>query len=228
MATKIEKSDTAFNAQLKNFANKLANYNTLLGVSAADLTAIRADSIAFDYVMSNQELVQNFAHNYTHYHEQLRNGGSTTLGPLPVLLPFAAAPLMPGANIEARFRMLIQRIIHSPNYTNAIGQDLRIVGPINDFNPNNGKPVFSIEKVAGGHPQLFWTKGKYQAVEIWKDSGQGFLKLHTAIQHEYMDTTPLPAMGLTATWTYKMIYLLSDAQVGSWSDAASITVSGEV
>jgi len=228
MGTFIEGTDRAFNTQLKSFANKLANYNTLLGISAAELTAIRADAIAFDYVMTNQETVQDFAHTYTNYHEQLRRGGSNTLGPLPLAPVFPAAPLMPGANIEARFRLLIQRITHATNYTLAIGQDLGIIAPVPDFNPDLGKPVFSITKIAGGHPVLVWKKGKFEGIDIFKDSGAGFVKLDRSTRPDYTDRSPLPAFGISAVWKYKMIYIYKDAEVGNYSDEATVTVVGEI
>jgi hypothetical protein len=38
----------------------------------------------------------------------------------------------------------------------------------------------------------------------------------------------LPPQGTSATWKYKMIYLINDEPVGNWSDVVSVTVSGEV
>ena len=38
--------------------------------------------------------------------------------------------------------------------------------------------------------------------------------------------SPLPAAGTSAVWKYKAIYRLNDAQVGQWSDVATIGVMG--
>jgi hypothetical protein len=45
-------------------------------------------------------------------------------------------------------------------------------------------------------------------------------------QPDYLDTTPLPAFGNTATWIYIMIYMIADEEVGQWSDPVIVTVVG--
>ncbi len=228
MATFIEKTDPAFNLQLKNFANKISNYSAALGLTAAEVTAIKADSAAFDYILSNQLAIQTFAQNYTTFKSQLRNGSGLTLGGLPAQPVFPAAPPMPGVNTESRLRNLLQRITHSTAYTTAMGQDLGIEASASIFNPAEGKPQFYIKFSSGGYPNLRWTRGKFQGVEIWKDSGTGFTKLDRDMRPDYTDKTNLPAAGATAVWKYKMIYLLKDEVIGNWSDVVSVTVHGEV
>jgi hypothetical protein len=228
MAIFIEKTDTAFNLQLKNFANKISNYSAALGLTAAEVTAVKADAAAVDYVFGNQLTVQTFAQNYTAFKNQLRTGSGLTLGALPTLPAFAAAPALPAVNVENRFRNLLQRITHSPNYTTAMGQDMGIEASATVFTPADGKPIFDIELSSGGHPNLLWTRGKFQGVEIWKDSGIGFVKLDRDMRPDYIDKTNLPVAGATAVWKYKMIYLVNDEVVGSWSDVVSVTVQGEV
>ena len=117
MALVIEKNDAAFNAQLKNFVNKITTYSTALGLTAAEVASVKADATALDYILGNQVAIQTFALNYTAYKNILRNGGVATLGALPVLPVFAAAPALPGTNLEARFRNLLQRITHNSAYT---------------------------------------------------------------------------------------------------------------
>jgi hypothetical protein len=228
MAILIEKTDTAFNLQLKNFASKISTYSTALGLTAAEVTSIKADAAAFDFILNTQLAVQTFAQNYTVFKNNLRNGGDLTLGALPVQPVFGAAPALPALNIESRFRNLTQRIAHNAAYTAAIGLDLGIEAPVSVFNPDNGKPVFKIELSSGGHPNLRWTRGKFQGVEIWKDSGNGFSKLDRDMRPDYIDKSNLPAAGITAVWKYKMIYLLKDEVIGNWSDVVTVTVHGEV
>jgi hypothetical protein len=231
MALIVEKADAAFNLQLKNFANKISTYSTALGLTAAEVTAIKADAAAFDYLLSNQEAVQTFAQTYTAYKNLLRKGGQSVLGALPTAPVFAAAPAMPAPNVESRFRSLTQRISNSSAYTTAIGEDLGIEGPsaaAAKATMTAGKPVFFIELSLGGHPNLRWTKGKFDGVEIWKDSGTGFTKLDRDMRPDYIDKSNLPAAGIAAVWKYKMIYLLNDEPIGNWSDVVSVTVVGEV
>src|SRR5258708_4778168 len=110
MATLIERTDAAFNAQLKNCSNKISNYSGALALTAADVAALKADSLATDYIQINLLAVQTFSRNYFAYKSLLRNGGEPVLGALPVLAAFPVAPAMPAPDIEGRFRALVQRI----------------------------------------------------------------------------------------------------------------------
>jgi len=228
MALVIERKDDAFNAQLKNFANKISMYGTTLGLTAGEIASIKADSLAVDYIFGNQRAMQTSARNYTAFKKMLRRGGGQSLGSVPVAPALGTAPPMPAANIEARFRSILQRITHHAAYTSAMGEDLGIEGAEVVFNSAAGKPKFSIVFATGGCPNLRWKKGKFQGVEIWKDSGNGFVKLDRDMRPDYIDKSPLPAAGVSAVWRYKMIYLMNDEVAGSWSDLVSVTVHGEV
>ncbi len=231
MALNIEKTDIALNAQLKNFGNKIGTYSAALGLTAAEVAAAKADATAFDYIMTNQLATQTFGQTYTGFKNLLRKGGEQTLGVLPVQPVFAVAPPVPAANIEGRFRNLLQRIAHNSGYTTAIGEDLGIEAPdaaATKASLNAGKPDFKIEMSSGGHPNLRWTKGKFDGVEIWKDSGTGLVKLDRDMRPDYIDKTNLPASGTAAVWRYKMIYLMNDEPIGNWSDVVNVTVYGEV
>jgi len=228
MATYIENADAAFNSQLKNFANKIGAYGPALGLTPAEIAAIKIDAAAFDYIFINQMAMQTFAQTYTAYKALLRKGGGLLPASVPVQPVLGPPPAMPASDISFRFRKVVQRIIHSLAYTRAIGEDLGIEAPVSVFNPVNGKPKFTIEFVAGGCPNLKRTKGKYHGVEIWKDSGNGFVKLDRDMRPDYVDKSPLPAAGVSAVWRYRMIYLMNDEIAGNWSDLVSVTVHGEV
>lgn len=223
----IERQDAAFNLQLKNFAAKINTYATALGITAAQVNSIKADSLYFDYVLNAMITYQTFAHNYTKYKTELRHGHVTNLGGLPTPPVLGAAPALVAADIETRFRALIQGFSHNANFTAAMAQDLGIEAPANNFNPATGKPVLTIDFNHGGHPVLHYTRGNFDGVEIWKDTGSGFVKLERINQTTYTDNSPLPAAGQAAVWRYKIIYLYKDNVVGDYSDAVSITVYGQ-
>lgn len=227
MTIYIERQDAAFNLQLKNFATKIATYATALGVTPAQVTSIKADSAFFDFTLSAMITFKTFAHNYSHYKTELRHGHVTVLGALPAIPVLGTAPAAVAADIEARFRTLIQNFANNSNFTPAIAQDLGISAPANTFNPATGKPQFTIDLTAGGHPSIHYTRGDFDGVEIWKDAGAGFLKLERVTQTTYTDSSPLPAANQAALWKYKLIYLLKDAVVGSYSNDVNITVYGQ-
>ena len=227
MSTTIDRTDAGFNLQLKTFVGKIGTYAATFGLTTAQVNAVKADSLFFDYVLNSMLTMQTFAHGFTKYKSELRHGNVQSLGALPVIPTLGTAPAAVAADIEARFRTLIQIITKNANYTNAIGQDLGIAGAETTFDPSTGKPLFGIELTAGGHPKLHYIRGDFDGAEIWKDTGTGFIKLERVTQTAYIDPTPLPAANLAAVWHYKMIFLYKDAVVGSYSDVVSITVNGQ-
>lgn len=224
----IETTDDGFSAQLKNFSDKISSYATTLGLADAEVQGVKKDATLFAYVMGGMYAYRSTALNYTAYKDLLRYGGDGTLGALPVAptLP-TPAPSVTTANVQARFSALVQKCMLSPNFTEAIGQDLGILGSNTPFNPQDGKPTFKIEFSSGGHPNLVWKKGKFQGVDIHKSlDGVNFTRLDKDFSPDFIDKTELPDAGKSAVWYYKMIYLYKDEIVGNWSDVASVTVSG--
>ncbi|GHN01664.1 hypothetical protein WSM22_31530 [Cytophagales bacterium WSM2-2] len=229
MAIFIESNEIAFNSQFKNFANKISIHGPTLGLLPAEITAIKADSAANDYMITSNVQIQTFAQNYTKFKNILLRGGEDVLGVLPASPIFGTAPPMPAPNIRGRFRALLQRLTHHPAYTAAIGEDLGVEAPaVVNTTPIKIKPDFFIEMSSGGYPNLRWTKGKMDGVEIWKDTGSGFVKLDRDMKPDYIDKSQLPAAGMSAVWRYKMIYIKNDEHIGSWSDTVTVTVYGEV
>ncbi len=178
--------------------------------------------------MLAQESTQDFSESVTSYKNLLRYGnGTQVLGAFPPQPQLPNSPAVP-ANVQERFSKLVQRIKGSPNYTKTIGEDLGIEADTSAFDPEAGKPVIKTAYSSGGHPVLKWKKGKFQGVEIWKNTGSGWVKLDTDSSPDYTDKTELPPVGQTAVWKYKMIYLYKDAVVGEWSDEVTVTVLGSV
>lgn len=136
--------------------------------------------------------------------------------------PPAAVP--PG--IFARASALAARLKKHPGYTDALGQDLGLIGAEQTVDLNSLKPVLEISPPAG-HPNVGWTKQGMDGLEIQVDRGTGafaFLAFDTI--PDYLDTAPLPAPGTSAVWKYQALYRLNDEPVGQWSDGASVSVMG--
>lgn len=221
-------SDAGFGIQLENFNAKLPNYATVLGVSTTELSVLKTDTDYYLEVLVAQSKFQTYAEAVTKYKDLLCYGnGTEVLGSFPTVPTIPSAPPA-GANVQERFSKLAQRIKGSPNYSKSIGEDLGIEAKEEPFDPQAGKPEIKTAFSSGGHPVLKWKKGKYQGVEVWKNTGTGWQKLDIDTSPDYTDKTALPAAGQTAVWQYKMIYLYKDAQAGNWSDEATVTVSGNV
>lgn len=231
MPTFIERTDEGLDSQLQNFCSKIDTYNTLLGVSSGQVTAIKLDRDNFHYGVHASTLIDSFKQNVTGWKRLLRYGNKSEILPaFPTQPTLPTVPTLVGANVQERFANLIQQIVANANYTTSIGEDLGIEAAVTPFNPEDGKPTFKIGFSSGGHPNLIWKKGKFQGVEIWNsiNNGTSWQKLDKDFSPDYTDKSDLPAVGVSAVWIYKMIYIYKDEVVGSYSNEVSVTVQGQV
>lgn len=230
MAIIISATDEGFATQMDAFCQNIDTYSAALGVSAGQVTQVKKDRDAYIYAYKSSVLVDGYKQEVTSWKNLLRRGsGSEVIPVFPVAPTLGAAPAAVDANVQGRFAQLIGEITAKAAYTKSIGEALHIEAPVTPFDPTTGKPAFRIELSSGGHPNLVWKKGKFDGVEIWKSTdGKNFSKFDTDLRPDYADKSDLPATGTTAVWTYKMIYIFKDAQVGAWSNPVSVTVYGEV
>jgi hypothetical protein len=208
---------------LTNYAAKLPTYAPTVGVTGAEVNQAAADSAFFNYVCDAHEQHTKTTRDWTAYKHAAAQGD--TLGNLPNTPALPAPPASVPPNIFGRNCTLAVRIKKHPNYTEAIGQDLGIIGAEQTIDYSSLKAVLKIILQAG-HPVISWRKQGMDSLELWVDrgDGKGFVFLAIDTVPGYTDTAPLPTPG--AVWKYKGIYREADAQVGQWSDVASITVAG--
>ncbi|MBI3418178.1 MAG: hypothetical protein HY043_23050 [Verrucomicrobia bacterium] len=209
---------------LSNIAQKLPGYSATVGVTAAEVAATTADNAFFAYICDAKNQYAQKALDWTAYKNNARDG--TVLGALPAAPTLGPAPALVPPNIFGRLAALVARVKKHPGYTDAIGQDLGLIGAEQTVDLNSMKPILDLTLQAG-HPNIGWTKQGMDGLEIWVDRGTGtftFLAIDTI--PDYLDTAALPAAGTSAVWKYKAIYRLHDEQVGQWSDVISVSVMG--
>ena len=195
-----------------------------LGLTEADINEVKADAEAFRYTLSALNTVQSNGKLWTAFKNLQRDGGTgSTAYPNVSNLP-APVPAVP-LGIVPRLSNLVARIKAARNYTEAIGQDLNIVGTVQVMEIDAVKPIIEIT-TRGGHPIIQWSKGDADALEIWVDRNdeRGFGLFTIANSPRITDTTPLPATPIH--WKYKAIYRLKDAQIGNWSEVTPVAVGG--
>lgn len=222
----IPPTDTGKRDWLNHLAERLPVHATTVGVSTGEKDSVIADALFFDYVIGAQTQFTAASQQWTAYKNAARNGTDSVMGAIPTAPTLDTAPALVAPGIFSRVSSLCARIKKHPGYTDAIGQDLDIIGAEQTVDTTHAKPVLKLELQAG-KPNVKWTKGGFDGVEIWVDRGNGtfaFLAIDTV--PDYLDTAALPAPGLTALWKYKAIYRLNDAQVGEWSDVVSLAVQG--
>lgn len=226
----LPETDTGKIIWLNNFALKLPTYATALSIPVTMHTQVTNDADNFVKMVSSIGYFADYNKQLTTYKNELRSGtvNNTPIGTLPAppaAITFNTPPL---ADVFGRIRKLVQTIKNNPNYTEAIGQDLGIIGTENTIDPNTLKPELKVESGTAGQPNIIWKKGLTTGVKIKVDRGSGtfeFLAVDT--QPNYLDTHPLPPLGQTAIWKYTAIYLLNDEETGQWSDVVSISVVGQ-
>lgn len=216
-------SDQGKDEFLANLSAKLPGYAATFGLAPGEIASMLADAAAFRWTLDCHTRIKTGAQQWTAFKNLLRDGpeGTATLPDFPAPPPPPAA--LPDYGIFKRISRLVARLKASASYTTAIGEDLGIVGPEFEGDLAEGKPLLTVRLVAGGHPEIGWKKGRYDALEIEVDrDGQGFRFLSIDTVPDYTDSHELPSA--PSLWKYRAIYRLRDERIGQWSDSAQITV----
>jgi len=212
---------------LSNFSSKLGTYAAPpLGVAAVEVNKVQTDYAFYAYVSDARNKFVQYAQDWTAYRNAARDG--TALSALPTAPVLGAAPAMTTANIFGRATQLVGRMKKHPGYTEAIGQDLDIVGAeLVAPSSTDVKPVLKLS-LSAGQVRVGWKNQGMDGLElhVYRGDGKGFVFLAVDTVPDYVDTAPLPAVGTSAVWKYRAMYRQGDSLTGRWSDDAKITVSG--
>ena len=215
---------------LKNWRQKIGNYQSGGGYTVTEITATVADAdYALQLIETWNPYTQHFAEGATAHTKLILYGPiatpvvalplftgnppGTTPPPPAGTLPWPAA-VPPGA--LKRIFAFVKNMKTRAFYTEAVGQDLQVIGGVSAHeNRDTVKPEITAAR-RGDEVRIGWRKGAFDGVEIWVDRGSGtFVKLAVDMTPDYFDTEPLPATA--QTWKYKARYLLDDAPVGQFS-----------
>jgi hypothetical protein len=219
----VEREDSKFVLQLKDFWEGLGLHGATLGFTVAEISEAEKDYKYMDFVLKKQSNSQTYSQGYTQFKKEIRKNDLTTATEPGLAAPAAVTSVAP--DVEGRFRKMAEKAKAHTAYTTAIGEVLHIVAPVSSGTLPT--PTFKIF-MDSGHPLIKWVKGDSDGVEIWKDDGTGYKKLDRDNKSPYVDKSDLPAVGQSAVWKYKMIYLLDDETTGDYSAEISVTVRGEV
>lgn len=225
----IPSSDEGIMIWLANFAAKLSVHSETLGISAETVTSVRNDSAMFTYIVNNTNSFKAGLSQRVSYKLLLKIGPEgTSAGPVPVYNN-TEPPALVEAGMLNRIRRLAKNIKTNDNYNESIGNDLGIIGSMQEQTTNDLKPVLKIKNLAG-KPQLVWKKGISDSLEIYVDRGDGksFVYLANSTKPNFTDTAGIDADSKASEWKYKAIFRIKDEQVGQFSDVISTTVKKEI
>ena len=222
-------TDEQLRTWLENFNLKIPGYAATFGLSAPQVAIVNDDALNFIYWLDQSNLFITEKEERVTYKNLLRDGPiGAPAGTAPSLpaIPAPPAPTPPG--IEPRMRLLVQQIKNHPNYTEAIGKDLNIIGDEQSTQKSALKPVLKLV-LTGAGVDVQWKKGIADALRVEKESSGASAQKGAAswnllavdTEPNYLDTTPVtePAM-----WKYRAVYIIKDEPVWQWSDVAQIAV----
>lgn len=226
-ATAIPRDDAGKLALLQHLAATLPNYAEILEISADDLARLKAGAEWFDFILKTQDAAQDYSSALFALKRVLRDGPQSASVELPPLAGFSIPAAPPFADIFGFLGALITRVKKHRNYTEAIGQALRIIAAQSPgVDSSTLQPILSVD-FQGGHPVISWKGNGADALELEADHGEGTFRLMTIrMSSGYTDTTPLPAPGTAVVWKYRGIYLIRDERVGHWSQVLEVGVKG--
>lgn len=222
----IPNSDSDRSVWLNNFSTKINTYATLVGVTANEVTAVQKDTAMYTYIINMLETYKQTVNNITSYKNQLKHAvGQQHLGALPTPPVLATAPALVSEGIFDRVSKLVKRIKASTNYTEAMGNDLSIIAPIQVFDPTTLQPELKVS-LDGDRPHIKCAKGYSDAIDLYVDrkDGSGFTLIGRLTKPDYIDIVDLPANVVLVEWDYKARYVIANNVVGTMSSIASVIV----
>lgn len=211
---------------LNNFSSRLGQYRVALGLTIAEVNSVIADADMFAYLVQLSDASRQYAQAVTNMKKQARSAPQQIMLPaLPVSPTVNTPPTMVSSGIFNRVIILVAIIKQHSAYSVTMGTDLGIVAPVIPFNPATMTPDLTI-RIESGFPLLRWRKGESDGVHIYVDrhDNNGFVLLRRTVRNSFLDSHPLPPNTFTATWDYKVRYLIEDDEVGNYSPVISINV----
>ena len=228
MKITIEASDLGLALQMRRFVDFYPNYYKTFNIEPKKISDLGKGVTVFEFVVGNQDDVHQFSLICTSYKIIVRNGDRTKfINPMPV---FGAYPeVMPElckGGVEGLFREIAQECVATGLLTQPIAIALGLFQFTPIFDLTLGKANLTSKNAVEGHPRLHCTLGEYDAYEIWKDIGEGFLRHDVSSTSDYVDKSPLPEAGSTVIWIYKAIYRYKNEPIGNWSESVAVIVKG--
>ncbi len=189
---------------LEHFNAKLPNHAATFGLSGGQLTQVQTH---FDTI--KQKLAEVEAAKST-------------------LKSIVAAKEQALSEAETFIRNLVATLKLHPNYTQAIGEDLNVIGSSEQDEASviaNAKPVFTATALAT-MVGLDWVKGLFDGIlfERKRANETTFSFLDKDDRSPCNDKEANLVAGVPEVRIYRGIYLKNGEPVGNWSDEVRVTV----
>jgi hypothetical protein len=212
------------------YLTELPVANGVLGLAAADVAATVADAKFLEYASGAWLTAsRDFGPACTSALEGLYSGA----GGAAFVLPVFTVPALPAGVVAVpagaldRIFAYVQVIKANPNYTEAIGLQLGIVGA--EDSTENPVPTFTLKVERGDSSEvvkIIFRKYGRPGVAIYCRRGGGAWELLAIdLASPYLDARPLLAPGVPETREYRLQYYEAEAPVGDFTAIASVSVA---
>lgn len=231
----LPKRDTDLISWIQNFSSKIGGYAAKYGIKPEEVTKVQEGAAYLIYWIGMAAQIKMVSKQFIEYKNEVRDGlaaGSGASQPPTGIV--CSPPVNPGPGVIPFILSIVGRIKSQQVYTESDGKNLGVEGTEPDTDLRKLKPEFEIEIVTG-RPNILWTKGISEGVKIKvmrnynplaPAPAEGFEFLALDTQPDYLDKFPLPPFGQSACWAYVLIYVISDEEVGQWTDPKFVTVTG--
>jgi len=208
-----------------NFQLKFATYALTIGFVAGDVTAVQNDYAMLAYTINLAAVFKEEAKERVQYKDTFLDGPLGIVTPAAPTIPTIAPPaVIPPPGILPRLSAIVQRIKAHPNYTEAMGQDMGIVGAT-PKPPANPKPTATAEAQPNSEILLKWVKGAFDGVHI--ESQRAGETTWTLIGMDtsspYRDSRAPLVAGQPEVRRYRLRYFKNDTPLGDYSDIMTVT-----
>lgn len=212
---------------MQNFHSKIGNYAATLGLSPDELMAAEGLCDAFIGTFNVAEQCRQTMQAMTQWRDRVFHG-------TPVGNPAPPAPVFPVVGTVAytlgvvkQFIALRDRIVASPNYTLAIGEDLGLVGAqITPPPPSSVKPVFKTVSTSGLTVNLVGSMQGMDALRVeYAPNGGSFqpVAFLTNTPGGFQITPQNPNQ--PENGRIRAVFIKKNAEYGTYSSEYPVTVS---
>lgn len=219
-------NDGAMLPFLQNLCAKAPNYLTQLDITGGDVSFLTLMCALWNNLTDFQNRAKRFAEDWTSLRKACFDGPPNSPAPAwPVWNGPGTSPVGLTTGCDTKLRGMIKRWKTAPGFTEAIGEDLGIIGDEIILNPTTAQTEVQVNMKAG-RPQISAPLLGFDSVEFQVNRGTGFELLDVSTGAPVTDQHPLPPLGESDVWTYRAILRMDNQPVGQWSLNLPVPVIG--
>ena len=209
-----------------NFNTKLPTYETTLDLKPEDLTTAAADTAVIEFAINGVEAYKSEKKEWVDFKNLELYGPTGEPTPaVPAPPDFGTPPTTVAPNIISRTRDLVRRIKAHPNYTEAIGEDLGLIGS-EQTERDEAKPDGNAKPLPKFKAEVSFVKRGFDGVDIESRRGSEteWGQLAFDAFSPYTDTREPLTKGQVEERHYRLRYRRNDEPIGQYSDTFTVTV----